>query len=759
MKKRITAAFLVSGLMDEFTIRMCDGVMSEAAAFDINLIVVPVKYIDRDLTGLADIYEYQYKTNAKNLLKENIDVLLVAADCIGCLTTHENLVRFMKALPDVPTVLIAARMDGYPGVTFDNKTGVREGLTYLVEKLGARRIGMLSGPPDYYDVGERQEAYMEIIRKYDLPWQETMVQETNLSTTCRPEVELFLDMNPDLDAVFCVNDSVAMPLYEALADRGLEPGKDVKVMGFDNTRFAAMSTPSLSSVDADAVELGRHALRMVMRLAEGEKIGVEVTPTRFVLRESFGILSENDENADLLERANLEKQFDLVFYRYRDEERNDDSALRKQFVSIMEDVISYAKTGSDDRDWLKEILEHVDDFFYRKRALDYTDNDELLPFVDRLFAQIAASHNDISEKVRVYRTMSSVYKSILKALSNRTVRYQNDADAMIYSMKNFVKDTLNFTYGNDQSYEGIMTTLLSVGIQNACVYIYDTPVVHLEQDEFELPGYVRVKAALVKGKKHIVPFNRQYLTLRHLFDHSFLPKEKWIMVLMPLYFGDTLYGSIQLDLTDIIFRNAEFLANQFATTARMIRILQQNNEIQKQLEENLAIMAENNIVLDRLSRNDVLTGILNRRGFDDVSKGVIAECREMKRDVIISYVDMNNLKVINDRFGHDDGDFALKAISTLLTDIIGGNGTVGRIGGDEYAFIYHGSLTEEELQSEIEKSFHQMNKASEKPYNVTVSCGFYRIHPEDNISLDDALAIADQNLYVAKKYKDNRTIK
>ena len=231
------------------------------------------------------------------------------------------------------------------------------------------------------------------------------------------------------------------------------------------------------------------------------------------------------------------------------------------------------------------------------------------------------------------------------------------------------------------------------------------------------------------------------------------------MALMPLYFGDTIYGSIQLDLTDIIFRNAEFLANQFATTARVIRILQQNNEIQKQLEENLAIMAENNIVLDRLSRNDVLTGILNRRGFDDISKGVIAECREMKRDVIVSYVDMNNLKVINDRFGHDDGDFALKAISTLLTDIIGGNGTVGRIGGDEYAFIYHGKLNEEELLKEIEESFRRMNEASEKPYNVTVSCGFYRIHPEDNISLDDALAIADQNLYVAKKYKDNRTIK
>ncbi len=131
----------------------------------------------------------------------------------------------------------------------------------------------------------------------------------------------------------------------------------------------------------------------------------------------------------------------------------------------------------------------------------------------------------------------------------------------------------------------------------------------------------------------------------------------------------------------------------------------------------------------------------------------------MKRDVIVSYVDMNNLKVINDRFGHDDGDFALKCVSTVLTEVIGGNGTVGRIGGDEYAFIYHGNLSEDELKKEIEDRFRRMNEASEKPYNVTVSCGFFRLHPEDNISLDDAMATADQNLYVAKKYKDNRVMK
>ena len=199
--------------------------------------------------------------------------------------------------------------------------------------------------------------------------------------------------------------------------------------------------------------------------------------------------------------------------------------------------------------------------------------------------------------------------------------------------------------------------------------------------------------------------------------------------------------------------------NQFATTARVIRILKQNDEIQKQLEENLAIMAENNIVLDRLSRNDVLTGTLNRRGFYDIAQNMIKDRREMKKDVILSYVDMNNLKIINDRFGHDDGDFSLKSISRVLTEVVGSNGTVGRIGGDEYAIIYYGDRKEEELRKEIAEHFSKLNQESDKPYNITVSCGFYRIEPDDEASFEDAMAMADQDLYDAKQHKDNRVIK
>ena len=95
----------------------------------------------------------------------------------------------------------------------------------------------------------------------------------------------------------------------------------------------------------------------------------------------------------------------------------------------------------------------------------------------------------------------------------------------------------------------------------------------------------------------------------------------------------------------------------------------------------------------------------------------------------------------------------------MLADVIDKKGVVGRIGGDEYAFIYYGDISEEGLNVEIRKHFEEFNSRSDKPYNVSVSCGFYRIKSDSGISLEDAMASADQDLYIAKQYKDNRILK
>ena len=100
----------------------------------------------------------------------------------------------------------------------------------------------------------------------------------------------------------------------------------------------------------------------------------------------------------------------------------------------------------------------------------------------------------------------------------------------------------------------------------------------------------------------------------------------------------------------------------------------------KRLEESMAILQKNNIMLDNLSKQDPLTGIMNRRGFFDRSLQLLKECEEQKRTATVFYADMNSLKIINDRYGHDECDLSLKTIGEILINSVGDNCIVGRLG-------------------------------------------------------------------------------
>ena len=164
---------MVSGITDLFTEQLCTGVINEIRHQDANLVIIPVKYIDRDLSfpGM-DRYEYQNKTLGSLLTKGNLDALIIAADCVGCLTTRDNLLKFIESFKDIPTVLVASRIDGYLSVSFNNVPGIYEGLRYMIEKLNCKRICMLGGPDDNTDAAARKRVYLNVLNEYELPFEE-----------------------------------------------------------------------------------------------------------------------------------------------------------------------------------------------------------------------------------------------------------------------------------------------------------------------------------------------------------------------------------------------------------------------------------------------------------------------------------------------------------------------------------------------------------------------------------------------------------
>ncbi len=90
---------------------------------------------------------------------------------------------------------------------------------------------------------------------------------------------------------------------------------------------------------------------------------------------------------------------------------------------------------------------------------------------------------------------------------------------------------------------------------------------------------------------------------------------------------------------------------------------------------------------ERLADRDPLTGLLNRRGFEQALAGILAACRRYRTDAALIYIDLDGFKAINDRFGHAAGDETLKSVARVLASGVRESDILARLGGDEFAVI------------------------------------------------------------------------
>lgn len=756
--KRITIGLLVSGIMDKFTESVCKGVMNAARKANVNLVVFPCKYLDRDLTEKKEImYEYQYNTLFSYARRENLDGLLISADSIGCYTSRERIEKVLEQYRGIPSVLIASKIDGYVSVTYDNYAGIKEGMEYLIKNCGCRRFGMIGGPDDNSDAFERKQAFQDVLRQNGIPFEKRNYVEGTLSRFSAGAFRRLLDDNPDIEAVFCVNDDTAMGFYDEMKRRGLTPGRDIYVFGYDNTILAAKSKPSLSSVWADTAELGEKAFEIVMRMLAGGEAGSEILATKFIKRDSFGLegRSEKLKGMEKLSTETAEEYFEDIFYRCKHESAAEKlETLHTSWQCMMEQVILLFEGKRAVGELAEDILLRMDTFL-NCGALEYADIDRLMFCIEQIQQALKAKRMIHEDKLLLREALNSIYRKIVDAMDYRFGAMKEEEESTNYSMKLFVRDILQFEKGSDQSYTVLLDNLSWLDIHRGYVYMFEKPLTHLHKETFVLPGHMYMKAVLEGGKVHTVPVTHQRKRIDELYHHSDMESGRYSMVLLPLFSNEFLYGVLLCDLTEKLFDNGEFLVNQMSAAVKMIELLRSNEKIQQQLEESLVTMRENNIALDNLSKSDSLTGILNRRGFQDAAEEFLEKNRKKGRMTLVAYVDMNNLKIINDRYGHEEGDFSLKRIGEILVETVAEKGIAGRIGGDEFACImeYQAKDAGKELLEEIQNRFTCFNEESDKPYNVTVSVGAYVVGAERKVSLKEALSLADEKLYEAKQYR------
>ncbi len=152
---------------------------------------------------------------------------------------------------------------------------------------------------------------------------------------------------------------------------------------------------------------------------------------------------------------------------------------------------------------------------------------------------------------------------------------------------------------------------------------------------------------------------------------------------------------------------------------------------------------------------DALTGVFNRRvGMDLVKRRHELSSHENK-GFILCFIDIDNLKMVNDQFGHLEGDSLIADVCKTIKEEIHPNDLLFRFGGDEFMILFNDDDDQEAHKAcrRIVQKYEALNKAGHKPYPISASMGILSYRPEMHLALDQIIETVDKNMYMDKLRK------
>jgi len=159
-----------------------------------------------------------------------------------------------------------------------------------------------------------------------------------------------------------------------------------------------------------------------------------------------------------------------------------------------------------------------------------------------------------------------------------------------------------------------------------------------------------------------------------------------------------------------------------------------------------------------LSLTDELTGLYNRRGFFNLAEQQLKLAKRGANKVYMLYLDLDSFKEINDTFGHDEGDKALKDLAKILKSSYRESDVIGRLGGDEFVVFPIGS-DDETIRIVVDRLLKNIdihNNNSNKSYKLSVSVGVANYDPIAPCSLGELITKADHIMYENKRNKQGK---
>lgn len=541
---------------------------------------------------------------------------------------------------NIPYIMTGIKTDGGHFVMSDNVVGTRQLIESVIDDLGCKDIAFLAGGRNNIDSNIRLSIVREVMNSRGLHLPEsdeeddTRLYYSNWEHQSAADYIHYIvreDAVPEI--IICANDELAMVSCVELEEAGYRVPEDVFVTGFDNSYYAKIFSPSISSVDQNYSEVGVACARLIKGIFAGETDLKEiVVQSKYCAKESTGGVSEEEA---LAIRKNVGKS------QFTDISRGTDFSRK---ISEIERQVLASKC-------FEEIPDHL------KKAYDMYD------------------HN---EKDSFHIVLDARYKKSIEEMQDNFKAYE-------YS------DTFDVAYSRENG----NTFKPSVIDRHKLVPVID------ESDK-----------------------NRYFL---------FAPIHE---------FGYT-YGYMILcdDINCVNTKNKvkEYEDNLSVAFGRLVQTLRLN-DLNKKLFD--------------ISQTDSLTHVKNRNAYDQKEKEYDSWIANNGSSLCFSIgvFDINNLKYINDTYGHEKGDAYILNSCQFLCQAYK-HSPVYRIGGDEFVVILTGEdqLHKYEIFNNMISKMDELKNSDESiERKVSIAGGFSDYDPDFDKTFSEVFKRADSLMYLNK---------
>lgn len=766
---RLNIGLFTCHLDNDYALAICKGAEYAAKEQDVNLIVFPGMFLNSSFNDPEnELYDYQYNSIYYYAHPDCLDALIMSVGAIGSFLSEKNINEFLSHFEGIPILTLDTKIPGYPCLKTDSTKGLKTAIEHLIHVHNRKHICFVSGRTNNADAMQRLEIYRQTMAEHNLPVSENMIVYGDMSEYTTEIVAQLLDNNPDTDAIIFANDQMAVGGYNELKRRGIHIGSDISVIGFDDSPVGVTLDPPLTTVSINSCDLGYRSIYEAIALCTTGNIDDSLLQSCFIQRSSCNCeLFSTTETDDVHPIDNTARSVDdiiisldkILLSDVKDSFYAD--MVYDNFNRIFRDIITIAKKPEAVAYPKASIIDELNSLLHSPLT-DFFPVPKISLVFKKFAALFTARELNPKKRLEFNKLNSHITSTISLFLSTKLYNEMRDNKMSAWSSIYITRDTL--TYGKDieKTYSLIINKLKELGFEGAYIYTYDDEIKITETGSWVIPKSLFLQAYYNANNKGVLFGESRRTPSIEIFDNEYTYYDKrFTAVLVPIFTNEQHHGLFICNTDVSNFKNIYSTSLQLGASLKYMALLEEQTTIQEQLRMSLNEIHEKNELLNHLSTSDELTGVNNRRGFMEKVEFLINMPANLNRKAMLLFADMDSLKVVNDKFGHKDGDFALRNIANILLSSFREEDIIGRIGGDEFvcfAFVDEPDFITN-VQERIGELSDELNDNCGKPYFIEMSVGVSEFVCDSEVTMEDLISQADNSLYSNKRYKRISVIK